>query len=80
MEGMVEKELFASLAPVIKGPIEDGVKNLKELETTCERVIANGCGEIPHDVKTIATLVSDLKRSCMLANQVFATMSKAIAK
>ena len=77
MESMVEKELFATLAPVIKDPI---VKNLKELETTCERVIANGCGEISHDVKTIATLVSDLKRCCMLASQVFATMSRAMAR
>ena len=53
MEGMVEKELFASLAPVIKDPIDDGVKNLKELETTCERVIANCCGEISHDVRQL---------------------------
>lgn len=80
MESMAEKDLFAALAPVIQDPIQDGVKTLKALEVTCERVIANGGGEISHDVKTIAALVSDLKRSCMLANQVFVTMSKAMAK
>lgn len=80
MESMAEKDLFAALAPVIQDPIQDGVKTLKALEVTCERVIADGCGEITHDVKTIAALVSDLKRSCMLANQVFVTMSKAMAK
>ena len=80
MESIAEKDLFATLAPVIQDPIQDGVKTLKALEITCERVIANGGGEISHDVKTIATLVSDLKRSCMLANQVFVTMSKALGK
>ena len=80
MESMAEKDLFAALAPVIQDPIQDGVKTLKALEITCERVIANGGGEISHDIKTIAILVSDLKRSCMLANQVFVTMSKAMAK
>ena len=80
MESMTEKDLFAALAPVIQDPIQDGMKTLKALEITCECVIANCCGEISHDVKTIATLVSDLKCSCMLANQVFATMSKAMAK
>ena len=80
MESMAEKDLFAALAPVIHDPIQDGVKTLKALEITCERVIANGGGEISHYVKTIATLVSDLKCSCMLANQVLVTMSKAMAK
>jgi len=80
MESMAEKDLFAALAPVIQDPIQDGVKNLKALEITCERVIANGGGEIPHDIKTIAALICDLKRSCMLANQVFVTMSKAMGK
>ena len=80
MESMAEKDLFAALAPVIQDPIQAGVQTLKALEITCERVIANGCGEISHDVKTIATLVSDLKRSCMLASQVFATMSRAMAR
>ena len=80
MESIAEKDLFPTLAPVIQDPIQDGVKTLKALEITCERVIANGGGEISHDVKTIATVVSDLKRSCMLANQVFVTMSKAMGK
>ena len=80
MEGIVDKEFFGSLASVIKDPITDGIKHLKDLEAKCEGVIANGCGDIPHDVKTIATLVSDLKRSCVLASQVFATMSKAMAQ
>ena len=80
MEGIVEKELFPELAPVIKDPIQEGVKTLKQLETICERVIASGGGEIPHDIKSIAVLVADMKRCCMLASQVFATMSKAMAR
>ena len=41
MESMAEKDLFAALAPVIQDPIQDGVKTLKALEITCERVFAN---------------------------------------
>jgi hypothetical protein len=80
MEGMLAKDSFALLAPVIKDPVDAGVNALKALETSCEHVIASGGGQISHDVKTIAVYVCDLKRCCMLASQVLATMSKATVR
>lgn len=80
LEGLLAKDAFALVAPVIRDPLEAGVQDLTELEATCQGVIAAGGGKIPHDAKTIAVLVSNLKRCCMLAAQVLATMSKASAQ
>ncbi len=65
---------------MIRDQVEAGVDALKELETSCECVIASGGGQIPHDVNTIAVVVSDMKRCWMWASQVLATMSKATVR
>ncbi len=60
MEGLVAKDPFALVALVIRDPVEAGVQDLNELEASCQCVIANGGGKIPHDVKTIANLVYNM--------------------